>query len=167
MTVAELLTDQMDDTRKWLLLLVEDLVGDEWGHQPAAGLPHPLWVCGHVAVAQNLLIFKRCLGTSELDDEFSAHFPLRQPVWAISEHGYPTAAEVLKVMSDMHARAGQVVRGMTDEFLAEPAYGKNTTTRNPHYTDKCGAIAHVARHEAFHAGQVAMIRRLLGRSFLR
>ncbi len=167
MTVAGVLADQMDDTRRWLLLLVEDIEGQEWGFQPAPGMAHPLWLCGHVAVAQNLLIFNRCLGTSELDDEFISQFPLRQPVKVMAEHPFPTPAEVIKVMSDMHARAVQVVRRLTDEFLAEPAYGKDETTINPHYRDKCGAIAHVARHEAFHAGQIASIRRLLGKPFLR
>ena len=167
MTIAQLLAEQMDETRRWTLLLVEDLDGDQWGFQPGPGMSHPLWLCGHIAVAQNVLIFQRCLGTDELDAEFKSHFPLRQEVKVLGEHPFPTPAQVIKVMSDMHAGAVQVVRQMTDEFLVEPAHGKDAKTRNPHYHDKCGAIAHVARHEAFHAGQIASIRRLLGKPFLR
>ena len=167
MTVASLLADQMDETRRWMLLLVEDLDGNQWGFQPAPGMGHALWLCGHVAVAQNILIFNRCLGTTELDDEFVSHFVIGEQVRTVTEHAFPTPAQVIKVMSDMHACAVQAVRKMSDAFLAEPAYGKDGKSFNPHYRDKCGAITHAARHEAFHAGQVASIRRLLGKPFLR
>ena len=167
MTVAQLLADQIDETRKWTLLLVEDLEGDEWGFQPAAGMGHVLWLCGHVTVAQNILVFNRCLGRNELDDEFVSYFPLGQPVKIVGEHPFPTPAEVIKVMSDLNAHAVQAIRGMSDALLSEPAFGKDSKTPNPHYHDKCGAVAHVARHEAFHAGQIASIRRLLNKPFLR
>jgi hypothetical protein len=55
---------------------------------------------------------------------------------------------------------------MSDSLLAEAAFGGDGKP-HPHYKDKCGVVAHCNRHEAFHAGQIAMIRRLLGKSFLR
>ena len=55
---------------------------------------------------------------------------------------------------------------MDDALLAERAYGADGA-RHPHYDDKSGAVSHCNRHEAFHAGQIATIRRLLGKSFLR
>ena len=56
---------------------------------------------------------------------------------------------------------------MSDSLLDEPAFGADGKSPHPHYKDKRGAVAHCNRHEAFHAGQLAMIRRLLGKTFLR
>jgi hypothetical protein len=164
---AAALADQMDESRKWTLRLVEDFHGDEWGFQPAPAMAHPLWLCGHIAVAQNALVFNRCLGLNELDRKFAAHFPIGQAVIPLSEHAYPTPADVLDVMSDMHSRALAAVGQMSEALLAEPAYAQDGESRHPHYRDKYGAVAHVARHEAFHAGQIAVVRRMLGKPFLR
>ncbi len=74
-TTAELLARQLDDARDWTRKLIADLSGDDWFFQPAAGLAHPLWLCGHLAGAQNTLIHSRCLGKSVLDEAFIAHTP--------------------------------------------------------------------------------------------
>ena len=166
MTNAELLADQLDGTREWTLKLLADLKGDDWTSQPAAGLAHPVWLCGHVACSQHLLIHVRCLGGGVLDESFTKHFPIGGPVRSAKEHGYPPVATVLATMEEVHRKTLAAVRGMSDALLAEPAFGGDGKP-HPHYKDKAGAVAHCNRHEAFHAGQLAMIRRLLGKSFLR
>lgn len=167
MTMPEFLARQLNDTREWTLKLLADIAGDDWGFQPGAGLAHPLWICGHVASSQSLLVIERCLGKPPIvPAEFSRNFPIGGPVKGLKEHGYPPADIVLQMMKDTHARTCEAIRSMSDSQLAEPAFGANGSI-HPHYKDKAGAIAHCARHEAFHAGQLALIRRLLGRSFLR
>lgn len=167
MTLAELLARQLDDSRHWTLALIEDLKGDDWSFQPGAGLGHALWHCGHLASAQNTLVHSRCLGRSVLDDSFNQHFPIGCPVKSTEEHDYPSVTDVLATMAETHVKTGTAIRGMSDELLAEPAFGKDGKTPHPHYTDKAGAVSHCSRHEAFHAGQLAQIRRLLGKPFLR
>ena len=167
MTQAELLAEQLVDTRGWTLKLIADLSGDDWHFQPAAGLAHPLWLCGHLASAQDTLIHTRCLGGGVLDRTFKSHFPLGVPVKSCQEYDYPPVEEVLAVMEDVQAKTVDAVRGMNDDFLAEPAFGADGNTPHPHYKDKRGAVSHCGRHEAFHAGQLATVRRLLGKSFLR
>ncbi len=81
-------------------------------------------------------------------------------------HDYPPSERILEVMADTHSKTLAAVRGMSDELLAQSAFGKDGAI-HPHYTDKLGAVSHCARHEAFHAGQLATIRRLLGKPFLR
>ena len=73
---------------------------------------------------------------------------------------------VRSAMKTTHAATTEAIRGMSDALLAEPAFAADGSP-HPLYRDKCGAIAHCARHEAFHAGQIATIRRLLGKPFLR
>lgn len=166
MTNAEVLARNLEGTRDWTLKLIADLDGDDWFFQPTPGMGHALWLCGHLAAAQNLLIHARCLGNSILADDFSQHFPIGAPVKSAGEHDYPPVEEVLSVMADIHSKTVAAIRGMSDAMLAEKAFGKDGTI-HPHYQDKGGAVAHCDRHEAFHAGQIASIRRLLGKGYLR
>ena len=99
MTQAELLAEQLVDTRDWTLKLLADLSGDDWHFQPAAGLAHPLWLCGHLASAQDTLIHTRCLGGGVLDSTFKSHFPLGAAVkswlWIIMQLGLMTRMVLL------------------------------------------------------------------------
>ena len=166
MTVVEQLVDQIVRAREWTLLLVADLDGNDWKFQPAAGMGHPLWLCGHLAVAQHRLIHERCLNTSFIDPDFAKHFPIGAAVLSADEHAYPEPAAILETMASVQERTIEAVRGMREEQFNEPAFGKHGEV-HPHYRDKRGAVAHCSRHEVFHAGQLATIRRLLGKPFLR
>ncbi len=167
MTTGELLAEQIDGTRDWTLKLLADFSGDDRAFQPVAGLAHPLWLCGHLAVAQHVLIHMRCLNDdSVIDGAFADHFPIGVEAASAAEHDYPPSERILAVMAGAHANILAAVRGMSDALLAQPAFGKDGAI-HPHYTDKLGSVSHCARHEAFHAGQLATIRRLLGKPFLR
>ena len=166
MNPGEVLALQLDGTRDWTRKLIADLDDDDWTFQPGPGLAHALWTCGHLAVAQNLLVHVRCLGNSVVADAFAAHFPIGGPVAAATAHDYPPIADVLHEMDRVHALTLAAVRGMSDALLHEPAFGKDGAP-HPHYADKLGAVSHCDRHEAFHAGQIALIRRLRGKPFLR
>ncbi len=166
MSLGTILAQQLDGTREWTLKLLADFDGDDWDFQPAAGVAHARWLVGHLAAAQDLLIHVRCLGQSVLDDRFAAHFPIGVPVKAVAEHDYPPVEEVLTTLREVHERTLAAVREMDDTLLAEAAFGKDGAI-HPHYRDKLGAVTHCGRHEAFHAGQLATIRRLRGKAFLR
>lgn len=167
MNAAELLADQIDGTRDWTLKLIADIQGDDWYVQPAPGLSHALWLCGHLAASQHTLVFERCLARPFLDAAFKAHFPIGGPVKSKNEHDFPLPMQVLETMSQVHARTVAAIRAMSADLLAQPAYAADGRSPHPHYRDKAGVVAHCNRHEAFHAGQLATIRRLLGKSFLR
>ena len=166
MTQSELLAEQLEGTREWTLNLIDDLTSDQWTFQPGPGLAHALWLCGHVASAQNTLIHVRCLGQGVLDEVFASHFPIGEPVKPAGEYDYPSVERVREVMVEVHAKTVDAVRNMSDTLLAEPAWGKDGQP-HPHYSDKRGAVSHCSRHEAFHSGQLATIRRLLGKPFIR
>jgi len=166
MTQGELLASQLAETRNWLMMLLADFSGSDWTFQPAPGVQHALWLCGHMASSQNTLLFQRCLGRSEIDPEIGRHFRPGELVKSAKEYAWPSSGAVLTAMHALHEKSLAAVRGMSDAMLAEPAYGKDGG-KHPHYDTKFGAISHMDRHEAFHAGQIAMLRRLLGKSFLR
>jgi hypothetical protein len=167
MRTGELLADQLCRTREWTLRLIGDLHGSDWSWQPAAGLQHALWICGHLAHAQEALILKRCLGQSSvLPPDFAAHFGIGGPIKSAAEHAWPSPEEVRRRMDEVQTVVEKAVAGMSDAVLREPALAGDGS-KHPHYDDKLGAVSHASRHEAFHAGQLSMIRRLLGKPFLR
>lgn len=166
MNIGSVLAQQLDDARDWTLRLLADLRDEDYAFQPAPGLAHVRYMLGHLAVSQDVLIHVRCLGRGILDAAFSAHFPIGGPIPSVAQHEYPPIDELRAVMADVHARTLSAVRQMPESLLAEPAYGKDGAP-HPHYRDKLGAVSHCGRHEAFHAGQIATIRRLVGKSFLR
>jgi hypothetical protein len=166
MKAGAILAGQLRETRRWTLLLLEDFKGEDWTFQPAPGAQHALWLCGHLACAQDLLVFQRCLGEPATDPEFAAHFPIGSDVPSREASGWPSVERVRTFMDSMQARVEAAVAEMDDAFLAQPATGKDGAA-HPHYHDRLGLICHLNRHEAFHTGQIAIIRRLLGKRFLR
>jgi hypothetical protein len=166
MGIATVLADQLDGTRGWTLRLIADVRGDDWTFAPRPGLAHPLWTIGHLAVSQDVLIHVRVLGRGILPADFTRHFPMGGAIPSAAEYAYPPVEEVRRIMDETHAKTLAAVRRMSDAVLAEPCGGKDGAP-HPHYADKLGAVTHAARHEAFHAGQIALIRRMLGKQFLR
>ena len=166
MTTGQLLAEQMRGTRDWTLKLLVGLEGDEWTFQPRPGIQHALWLCGHLAVAQELLLFKRCLNRAVMDPALMPHFSIGGPIKSAGEYDWPAPQQVKATMGQMEAAVEETLRGLSDEFLAEPALGQDGA-KHPHYDTKLGAMSHMIRHEAFHAGQLAMLRRQMGKSFLR
>lgn len=166
MTQGELLADQVRRTRDWTLMLLDDLLGDDWLFQPEPGMQHALWICGHLASAQDTLLFTRCLNAPRLEAEFKTHFPIGGPIKSAAEYNWPQPAAVTAKMHEMQEASVAAIAKMSDALLAEPAPGKDGA-KHPHYDTKLGALGHLSRHEAFHAGQLAMIRRMLGKPFLR
>lgn len=164
MALAETLAEQLDGARDWTLRLIADFAGEqEWGFQPAPDLGNAAWLCGHLAFAEDGLIFRRCFEKSLLSDEFVAPFMMGQTPRPLTGGGYPPIDEIRNTMDRVHAEALAAVRSLSDEQLLRPAPGKP----HPHFTDTTGLLTHAARHEAFHAGQLAWLRRLLGKPALR
>lgn len=167
MRTAHVLADQLDGSRRWTLKLLEDFAGGDWTYQPAPGLSHALWLCGHLVVASDLLVIVRCLQRKSLVEEaFARHFAIGGPVQSAAEHDFPRPEAVRAKMDELHPQVVEAIRSISDEKLGEPAFGKDGSP-HPHYSTVAGAICHAARHETFHAGQLATIRRLLGKPFLR
>ncbi|MCG3137714.1 MAG: hypothetical protein HJJLKODD_01564 [Phycisphaerae bacterium] len=166
MTLTSVLIDQLQRTREWTLKLLQDISGTDWTYQINPGAQHVLWLCGHLATSQDTLLFQRCLQREVLDPEFRRHFPIGGPIRSRTEYGWPAPELVLQKMADMQQSTISAIREIDPAILQEPAFGAQGS-KHPHYDTKIGAINHMNRHEAFHAGQMALIRRMLGKQFLR
>jgi len=163
MKQAEFLAEELIKTRGWTKQLLADFSGADWGYQPQPGMSHAIWLIGHISLAQHGLVAVRCFGEAPLESAYADPFKIGSTPLPVDQHTYPGAEELLTHFDRVQETVVAKVRGMSDEDLTAPVGGKP----HPMFTTKGGAVVHSTRHEAFHTGQIATLRRLLGRAPLR
>jgi len=154
------------DMARWLTLAaVKDLTDREMMFQPALGLNHPLWLIGHIATSENGLILDACAGQDLLPPDWMGKFGIgSQPV--SDANVYPTRDEVLALLEKTHAAALDYVKSLTPEdFDTRPV---NLDRFPPGVQERFSTVArcisgHVS-HEFSHVGQIAMLRRIMGKA---
>ena len=110
---AALLADQVEVSRDWTLRLLADVEGDDWLYQPFDGGHHILWLAGHLAVAEHLLVITRCLDGDPPDAEFAAHFGIGGLVKSAGEHDWPAPDVVRSKMDATHGEVVAAIAGMS------------------------------------------------------
>jgi uncharacterized damage-inducible protein DinB len=139
----------------------------DWFRQPTEGVTHVAWQVGHLAVAQYGLALKRVRGEKADDAELISPKFRRlfgkgsTPVPDPTE--YPTPKKIRAVFDRVHQQVLDETSGwseeMLDEATGEPAH--------PMFETKREAIRWGVQHEFIHAGQIGLLRRLLGATPLR
>ena len=155
----------METARSMTLAGVEGLTDEEMMFQPKPGMNHPLWLLGHVATSENGLILHACAGKTLLPEGWAEKFGIgSQPVG--DAKAYPTKEEVVATLATLHAEAIAYVKMLKEADLSslpvgierfpKPAQERFNTVM------KC-LTGHIT-HEASHAGQMAVLRRLMGKT---
>ncbi len=165
MNKVELLADQLQAARRWTLSLLDDIPESTWFDMSAAGHTHVAWQVGHLTSSIAYLIHVRCLGKAFeecLPTDFRERFGIgSSPVADAAAH--PPVSELRALFDRVHAEAVAAVSVMSAEELSGPVDGEPDSV----FTTKEKAVSMAVTHEAFHAGQIAMLRRLSGKGPLR
>jgi hypothetical protein len=157
---------QMEFARSYTLNLLADIQEDEWYIMPSGAPSHLAWQVGHLAVAQYGLMLFRQRGRAEGDLDL-------MPGWLRKQFGRGskpapkeelkiTISELLDAFHRINKQAMQEVIDFSAELLSEP-------TEMPYavHPIKLGALLFCPLHESIHAGQIGLIRRLLGKDPVR
>jgi len=161
MSRLDLVIEQIATARRHTEGLIEGLAPADWFRQPAEGVTHVAWQVGHLAYAEHLLLMERRRGQRPQDEEliparFRALFERgASPVPEASN--YPGPEAIRHVFHEVHRQAIAELRRDPDERLDEP-----TEPAHPRFQTKFGAIQYCPLHEMLHAGQIGLLRRLLG-----
>ncbi len=165
--IRETVLGQMDFCRQYSLSLLTDIEPELWYVAPG-GAPSTIgWQVGHLAFSQYGLMLFRQRGRESGDLDLI-------PGWFRKQYGRGTSgnpeqlsnplppAELLSILGRVHDIAMQTVRDLPIEQFAEP-------TDMPYavYPRKIGALMFCPIHESLHAGQIGIIRRMLGKDPLR
>lgn len=160
-----LLINRLQAARGWTKSLMADIEDARWFEAPAPGVGHVAWQVGHLAASQIALIHVRCCGMTFADaapDGFIKTFG-RGSTPVSDANAYPPLDEIRSRFERIHDDVIARVSAMNDGDLDAPAGSEP----HPMFKSKAEAIAMAAMHESFHAGQIALMRRLWGKAPLR
>mgnify|MGYP001615746083 FL=1 len=154
---------EISGARQYTVRLVESVPLADWFRQPTEGVTHIAWQVGHLAMAQYRLCLDRVRGVRPSDaelisDEFLACFG-RETKPDPDPARNPSPSEIRAVFDRMHGQTLREIKTLSDEELDKP-----TLKPHPVFNTKIGALHWCAMHEMVHAGQIGLLRRLLGHS---
>lgn len=158
--------EQMAWTRQYTLQLIESVDPALWFKRPGDSHTHLAWQVGHLAVSQYGLMLFRQRGRTSEDLKL-------MPGWLRKQFGRgtqppeqteksPTPTELLSRLNSIHEQSLAEVAELPADVLAEPLEMPYAA-----YPIKLGALLFCPVHEAIHAGQIGVLRRLHGLEPLR
>ena len=158
--------DQITAARRYTKTLLEDIDQNEWFRQPVAGINHVAWQIGHLAMAQYGLVLFRQRGRKLEDTELMSSAFRKKFSRGTTPNQDPDFYPMIEEIHDVFER---VYRQSMEELATYPLEQLNDPVEDPYaaYPTKLGCLIFCAHHEMLHAGQVGMLRRLLGNDPIR
>jgi hypothetical protein len=160
MKATDCIRMMIEQSRGMLLKLLADLQD----LPPTTKMPdtvhHPLWILGHSLVSESGLVARFVVGEEPPLSKWQSMFGRGSKSLADGTQ-YPSWTELLAEYDKVRARTLEVLAGLSDADLEKPSKAP------PEFAQIFGSIgqcmAMLSLHASFHAGQVADVRRALGR----
>jgi len=167
MSESQSAIDQLRKARLYTKELLKNFGEDDWFRQPAEGVTHVAWQVGHLAVCEYGLAMKRIRGEKPGDLELvsDTHRKLfgKGSVPDPDASKYPSPGKIKDILDHVHKQAIDELIDTPEEIFSEPV----GDPPHPMFKTKLGALHWCAQHEFIHAGQIGLLRRLLGENWLR
>lgn len=158
---------QIQFARTYTLSLLGGIEDSEWFAMPPQAPTHLAWQMGHVAMAQYGLCLFRLRGRQEIDTELmtsSFRKLFSKGSTPDADAGkYPPPAEIRGTFDRVYQQVMQELPQVSEASLTEPVDMPYVEG----FPNKLGAILFCSHHEFLHAGQIGLIRRLLGKQPVR
>ncbi len=161
----ELVLRRIEFARRYTLLLLEDLSEEDWFWTPEAYPTHVAWQVGHISMSHYGLTLFRQRGRAEVDTSLmSGKFRklfMKGTTPKTGAENYPSSSEILEVLRRVYDQTVAEISTFESQ-LDEPVDAPHAA-----FGTKFGSLLFVADHEMLHAGQIGMLRRLMGKEPLR
>jgi len=162
----EIAIQQIQFARDYTLSLLGGVEEAEWFIVPQGCPSHLGWQIGHLAMAEYGLCLFRQRGRQPIDreimpGEFRKAFSRGSDPLADAAKSLPPD-EIRAVFDRVHSQVLQEYPSFTSEQLKQPEempYAVEAT--------KLGSLFFCSHHEMLHAGQIGLLRRLLGKQPVR
>lgn len=161
----EMTLDSLEWARKLTLMGIDGLTDQEMMFQPKPGLNHALWLLGHIAESENGIILGFCKGENLLPAGWHETFGIgSQP--KSDPKAYPSRKEILALMEKTHIAAIAYIQFLSAKDLDRqpPGIGNLPERARQMFATVGRCLQGHIRHESSHAGQIGMLRRLMGRA---
>lgn len=153
--------EQIEFARGYALRVLDSIPHDLWFEFPPGSPSHVGWQAGHLAIAQYRLGIERIRGKRETDERF---FPVRylelfgkDSVPSQNGGQYPRPAEILSVMQGIHEKLLEELPQLADADFDLPPHPEHPLAKT-----RLACLQWCSQHEMLHAGQLGLIRRMLG-----
>ena len=157
---------QIQFARDYTLSTLAEIDEAAWFTMPAGSPTHVAWQVGHLAMAQYGLCLFRQRGRQPIDLELmSSSFRKLFSRGSVPEPNldkYPSASEIRATFDRVHVQFLAEAPSFTPEQLSQPVempYAVEPT--------RLGCLLFCSHHEMLHAGQLGLLRRLLGKTPMR
>jgi len=162
----QLAIQQIEFARGYTLSVLNEIDEGAWFAMPPGCPTHVAWQVGHLAMAEYGLCLYRLRGRQEVDltlmtSGFRKLFS-RGTTPEADAGKYPPHAEIRATLDRVHAQVLKEAAGFTEAELAEPVDMPYAVHAN-----KLGGLLFCSHHEMLHAGQLGLLRRLLGKQPIR
>jgi len=165
-TPLEIARKQIEFAREYTRSLIQDVEDELWFTIPAGCVTHVAWQVGHLAMAQYGLCLYRIRGRRSEDSELMSsafrkkYFKGTKPDPDASNN--PSVEEIRAVFERVYEQTVLEMATFDEATLQE-------TIDEPYaaYNTKLGGLLFCSHHEMMHAGQIGLLRRLLGKSPIR
>jgi uncharacterized damage-inducible protein DinB len=157
---------QIEFARGYTKVSLEGLTDDDWYWSPQEMTTHIAWQVGHLAMAQYGLTLFMQRGRAEIDSElmsgkFRKRF-MKGTMPTRNREDYPEVAEILQVLDRVHDQMRTEIANFDGDHLDQPASAPHAA-----YATNLGSLLFASKHEMMHAGQIGMLRRLMGKEPMR
>jgi uncharacterized damage-inducible protein DinB len=161
MTSVEIALGQLRRVRRYTCRLLDRTDSADWFNQPAEGVSHLAWQVGHLASSQYRLALERIRGKQPEDERLISQRVMasfvRETVPNPDPLANPSPEHLRQVFDRVHRQVMHELQALTDEELLE-----RPLMPHPLFDTKLGSLLWCAQHEMLHAGQIGLLRRLLG-----
>lgn len=151
--------------RNYTLRFLDAIEPADWFRMPSEGVTHIAWQVGHLAMAEYRLALDRLRGVRPEDANLISESFLRRygresiPDPDLAKN--PSIAEIRATFDRVHEQTLLELRAFPEEDL-------DTAPTKPHplAATKLECLHWCSHHEMIHAGQIALLRRLLGKKYM-
>lgn len=162
----EIAQRQIAFARSYTKSLIADVEDELWFTIPAGCVTHVAWQIGHLAMAQYGLCLFRMRGRRSTDVELMSsafrkkYFKGTTPDPDPDKN--PAVSEIRAVFDRVFEQVNQEMAEFNEADLQEPIDEPYAA-----YNTKLGGLLFCSHHEMMHAGQIGLLRRLLGKPPIR
>ncbi len=158
----EIAARHMLSAREYTMSLLEGLSGDDWFWSPDPAVTNIAWQVGHLAFAQYGLMLFRQRGRMTQDMQLmSGRFRktfARGTTPSAERSTSPDRIEIMDTLGRVHEQSFLELATFTETELDEPIDRPYST-----FATRYGALLFAGDHEMLHAGQIGLLRRLMGK----
>ena len=158
MNTLELYQHQFSVGYDMFSAMINDLSDDEMRFTPVEGGNIPLWIVGHLTYSEAFMLQVRIKGGPNPLPEWEGLFA-RGTMPVPGGAGYPLRAELWAAFRQRRRDLLEYISGLSEADLDRPL----PTAPHPYFATVGKALGMLAVHQAFHCGQVADIRKHLGK----